>query len=453
MMGRWLFLCLVALAPAAHGFDARAEIERAVALVESGAGALARACIEPALVAPGLSDEERARAYYVRGYSFQADALPVSAAADYHRALEFDPDNPVVMSALAQLHIQTMPGRGLGPDRLPGVAVALLERAAEEGLTDARLQLGYLYLMGIGVEADLMTARRWFEAAAADGSASAMVQLAHTWRSPHTEPSQGARALDWLTQAAQAGATDAMTAAGFMAESGELGAPDPVRARAYFEQAAQAGSALGQTKLAHMLLSGTGGGADTARAFELFRAAAEQDFGPACAGLAYLYEAGIGVTRDDAQAAYWLHRAAEAGDVDAQLTLAARAMAKPDGQADASRWLAAAAAAGDRRAMNDYAWLLATHPEPTARDGRRAVLLAQRALALERSSTVLDTLAAAQAETGAFEAAVSTQEAALAAAAEEPMSDTERAQLLAELRTHLAAFRSGRPWRESGGSG
>ena len=54
---------------------------------------------------------------------------------------------------------------------------------------------------------------------------------------------------------------------------------------------------------------------------------------------------------------------------------------------------------------------------------------------------------------GAFEAAVSTQEAALAAAAEEPMSDTERARLLAELRTHLAAFRSGRPWRESGGSG
>lgn len=453
MIGRWLLLFIVLLAPTAQGFDARAEIERAVALVESGAGALARACIEPALVAPGLSDEERARAYYVRGYSFHADDLPVSAAADYHRALEFDADSPVVMSALAQLHIETAPGRGLGNDRLPGIAVALLERAADAGLTDAELQLGYLYLMGIGVEADLAAARRWFEAAAAKGSARAMVQLAQTWRAPHTKPSEGARALEWLTRAAEAGAPDAMANAGFMAENGELGAPDLVRARAYFEQAAQAGSALGQTKLAHMLLSGTGGSADTARAFELFEAAAEQDFGPACAGLAYLYEAGIGVVRDEARAAHWLHRAAAAGDVDAQLTLAARAMAKPDGQADAARWLAAAAAAGDRRALNDYAWLLATHPEPAARDGRRAVLLAQRALALERSSTVLDTLAAALAETGDFEAAVSTQAAALAAAADEPMSDAERARVLAELRTHLAAFRAGRPWRESGGSG
>jgi TPR repeat protein len=450
-MRRWLLLCLLAVAPASPAFDARAEIERAVALVESGATALARTCIEPALVAPNLSPEARARAYYVRGYSFQADGLPVSAAADYHRALEYDPENAVVMSALAQLHIETAPGRGLGPDRLPGVAFALLERAAEDDVPDARLQLGYLYLMGIGVDADLAAARRWFEAAAATGSASAMVQLARTWRPPHTEPSDGARALDWLTRAAAAGAPDAMASAGFMAENGELGAPDPKRARAYFEQAAAAGSALGQTKLAHVLLSEDA--PDPARAFDLFKAAADQDFGPGYAGLAYLYEAGIGVAPDAERAAYWLERAANAGEVDAQLALAARALTRSGGRAEATRWLAAAALAGDSRGMNDYAWLLATHPDPAARDGRRAVLLAQRALALTRSSTVLDTLAAAHAETGAFATAVTTQEAAIAMAREEPMSDSARARLLVELESHLAAFRSGRPWRETGGYG
>ena len=64
--------------------------------------------------------------------------------------------------------------------------------------------------------------------------------------------------------------------------------------------------------------------------------------------------------------------------------------------------------------MNSVAWLMATCPEEKARNGKRAVELAKQALDLEKNSANhMDTLAAAYAETGNFEEAVSWQERAV----------------------------------------
>jgi tetratricopeptide (TPR) repeat protein len=61
-------------------------------------------------------------------------------------------------------------------------------------------------------------------------------------------------------------------------------------------------------------------------------------------------------------------------------------------------------------ALNSLAWDLATMPSASRRDGPRAVELAKQALVLnEREPGFLDTLAAAYAETGQFDAAVQTQ--------------------------------------------
>ena len=60
------------------------------------------------------------------------------------------------------------------------------------------------------------------------------------------------------------------------------------------------------------------------------------------------------------------------------------------------------------------AWILATSPDPTVRDGARAVELATSAIQLSKGQEphAWDTLAAALAETGEFSAAVETAEQA-----------------------------------------
>lgn len=442
---RALVLLAAAALPgwAAAGVDSRAAIERAVELVEQGDHDLARVYLEPALIDPRLHPGERARAYYVRGYSYFAQHLYASAAQDYHRALEFDPKNPIVLAAVAQLHLE-----GQGVDSSPPLAVDLFRQAAEAGLPDAELRLGYLYLRGVGVERNLDEARKWLEAAAAKDSAQAMLQLAQSWRAPATDAPDAAKALEWLARAHEAGAHDAFAIAGFMIESGEDGEPDPTRAREAFEKAAEAGSALAQAKLAHMFLTGEGGAKDASKALELFRAAAEQQHPAAYMGLAYLYESGTAVAADPAEAERWYARAADAGVAEAQRRLAYAALRSKslDGHQEAADWFARAARQGEGEAMNDYAWLLATSEFAEVRDGPRAISLALRAVEQDRNPSHLDTLAAAYAEAGRFEQAIATQREAIEAAGK--LSPEPPEALHEELSAHLEAFEAGRPWRE-----
>ncbi|MBW2359712.1 MAG: hypothetical protein JRG84_02305 [Deltaproteobacteria bacterium] len=98
---------------------------------------------------------------------------------------------------------------------------------------------------------------------------------------------------------------------------------------------------------------------------------------------------------------------------------------------------------------NNLAWLLATHPDATLRDGDEAVRLAERAAALSGdTATTLDTLAAAYAEAGRGDAAIATAERALSSA-----RAAGQEQLAAQIETRLARYRSGRAWREPSRSG
>lgn len=78
-------------------------------------------------------------------------------------------------------------------------------------------------------------------------------------------------------------------------------------------------------------------------------------------------------------------------------------------------------APGDAEVLRKTAWLLATCPQASLRNGSEAVTLAVRALQLTggKDASVLDTLAAAYAEQGRFEEAASTERRALALAAQD----------------------------------
>ncbi len=94
-------------------------------------------------------------------------------------------------------------------------------------------------------------------------------------------------------------------------------------------------------------------------------------------------------------------------------------------------------------ALSQAAWLLATTEDATARRPAEAVELAQRAVQLtgRRDPNTLDTLAAAFASAGDFDAAVET--ATLAAQLAADLGDTRKVETL---RRRLEVYRQGRPW-------
>ena len=98
---------------------------------------------------------------------------------------------------------------------------------------------------------------------------------------------------------------------------------------------------------------------------------------------------------------------------------------------------------GDLTARNNLAWLLATSPSADLRNGSRAVTLAQPLAVLYDNWGYLDTLAAAQAETGDFAAASRTERKAVTQAA----SDAS-AEALQDLKHRLTLFEADEPYRE-----
>ena len=95
-------------------------------------------------------------------------------------------------------------------------------------------------------------------------------------------------------------------------------------------------------------------------------------------------------------------------------------------------------------AQNNLAWLLATHPDATIRDGTKAVQYAEAAVNASQAQapSLLDTLAAAYAECGRFAEAQETAKKALAIA--EAQFKTEMAR---KIEGRLRLYEAGRPYR------
>jgi Tfp pilus assembly protein PilF len=94
--------------------------------------------------------------------------------------------------------------------------------------------------------------------------------------------------------------------------------------------------------------------------------------------------------------------------------------------------------------LEGLAWVLATAPDVSVRDGKTAVALARRAAQLSgEAPNVLDTLAAAHAESGEFADAVANAERALALARSGNHSD-----LIPQIELRLDLYRHRQPYRE-----
>ncbi len=96
--------------------------------------------------------------------------------------------------------------------------------------------------------------------------------------------------------------------------------------------------------------------------------------------------------------------------------------------------------------LNNFAWVLATSPQASVRNGSKAVELAQRAnrLTSDSNPTVLGTLAAAYAEAGQFSEAVKTAQLALEVAS----TQSNPAQVDA-IRSQLKLYQAGTPFHSA----
>lgn len=100
---------------------------------------------------------------------------------------------------------------------------------------------------------------------------------------------------------------------------------------------------------------------------------------------------------------------------------------------------------GNHVAANNLAWILGTHPDDTIRNPAEALRLAREINAAtgDKLPNILDTLSAAEAASGEFQAAASTAERAFKIA-----SETGKQALAADLAKRLALYQAGKPYRE-----
>ena len=155
------------------------------------------------------------------------------------------------------------------------------------------------------------------------------------------------------------------------------------------------------------------------------------------------------LTNEQAQSAiaYWQDRLKNnPRDTDAHNNLGVVLIQSGDPRGAIAQWeTSLAIKPNDGNAENNLAWILATYPEETLRNGTRAVKLAKQATTLPggQDPIVLRTLAAAYAEAGEFSKARETVDEALKLAAARKNSS-----LVETLQSEIALYRANTPYRE-----
>lgn len=456
------FTLFLGPAAGAETLDARAHIQKATDLINAGQPSLARTYLGPALIAPQLHSSERSKAFYLRGYSYQIQGLKVSALRDYHRALEFNPEN-----TMAQVNLGAVYYYGEGAEPNYDLAFQLFTSAAENEHPAALFHLGLANLYGKGAPKHVVSGRKWLEQAAALDYAPAMEHLAHSYRADQSDAPDPQLAKQWYERAIAAGSDNAKIALAYMHAKGEFGEEDATTAVSMLDAAASEGSTAAQVALSQYYLTGSGipgGKKNPAKALALLNLASDKGSAQADFRIGFLHQTGQGTKRDLPKAREYFSKAAQAGLALAQRHLA-MLLVQSDDAADhmeGAQWLQRAARTDDPGALNEAAWILATSKHSAVRSGDSALQYAQKAVAGESSeqsdgkdlASYLDTLAAAYAELGRFDEAVATQTQAVelaaqhAEGAEAPEAAKGAREVLQELNLHLDTYKNRQPWRE-----
>jgi hypothetical protein len=164
-----------------------------------------------------------------------------------------------------------------------GKAMEIWQADAGAGDPRAQYSIGYLYQFGLGVPANLSTAKEWYEKAAAQNN------------------------------------PDALYALGLIYESGKAVPRDLTQAMTYYRKAADTGAqADAEYAVGRMILRGRGVARDPKEGLKWLKKAAQHRQPAAQYMLGAAYEAGWGVTPDPVEALYWYSRSLDGDAVELQ---------------------------------------------------------------------------------------------------------------------------------------
>lgn len=218
-----------------------------------------------------------------------------------------------------------------------------LRKAADVGTARAMYELGYLYDMGWGVQKDRTQAMQWYRKAADAGHVEAMCNLASLeirWE----------QALLWWRKAADAGSSKAMLRVGLSYEMGVGVERDFAKAAQWYRKAADAGVADAMNDMGRLYEYGRGMKKDYAQAMQWYRRAAEAGLTKAMCNIGAMYKQGVGVTKNYVEAMHWYRNAAAAGNVDAMYNIGElyyNGLGVSKDEAEAVWWFRKGAALGD----------------------------------------------------------------------------------------------------------
>lgn len=179
---------------------------------------------------------------------------------------------------------------------------------------------------------------------------------------------------------------------------------------------ASSGRAEAQYTLARLYLRGQGVNQDYSRAIEWLQRAARQQHADSQNQLGIIYTNGLGTEKNCKQAKYWFNQI------------------EPDNYAF-------------KRAQSNLAWVLSTCPLAKERNGKKAVQITQSLLNEQEKSSpeLLDTLAAAYAETGQFKQATQIQQHAIALLP----TDDKDASRMQRFKQRLENYQQNKPWHNT----
>lgn len=224
--------------------------------------------------------------------------------------------------ALNTIGYMYLMGKGVDKDR--DLALDLLTRAYEDGCAQAAHRIAYMYDMGqCFTDPDIDKAVEWYKKAAEMEYPDSEFALAGIMMVKEYKYYNAAKAVKYLVKAADAKNPDAMHQAGLMYAYGSHGIKrDPERAKKYLEGACEAGLDQAMVDYANMCFEGQVLDRDLSISAKWFLKATEHFNGVAQYALGCMYGNGFYFDRDDKEAARWFQEAAEGGEPNAQYALA-----------------------------------------------------------------------------------------------------------------------------------